>query len=208
MKQKVSFIALAAAAMLFPGIACGQDAVSGFSTRLAVSRAFFSYAYTADDGKVKLSGEGETVLQDDSYMLTGDGLQIWCDGSQMWVADTAAKEVIIQSVDGGDTAASNPALLVGRIDKDFKWSDAGTKVIFNGKSALSYRLSASSDPAIKDAVLYFTPDGKELAGFEVRFAGGLSVTVSVSSFRLSEKGPGADFAPGEFDGGWIVTDLR
>lgn len=206
--KRTLFFALAAAAVLFPRLSDGRNPVSSLAEHLAASRGVFNYAYTADDGKVKMSGEGEIVLQDDSYMMSGDGLQIWCDGNLIWMADTAAKEVMIQSFAGGDAAASNPALLVGRLDRDFEWSDTGTKAVFNGRNVSAYGLVSSSDPGIRDAVLYFSPDGKSLEGFYAEFAGGLSVTVSVSSFRFEEKGDASDFVPGEFGREWIVTDLR
>ena len=57
-------------------------------------------------------GDGNILLQGSNYVMTGNGLQINCEGNTMWIIDPEGKEVIMQSASEGEQAyMDNPVLL-------------------------------------------------------------------------------------------------
>ncbi len=72
----------------------------------------FSYDYVTN-GTVPLKGEGKVVVQDASFILLGDGLDVRCDGKSVWTMDSVAKEVVVDAV-GSDCSdyVEYPALLL------------------------------------------------------------------------------------------------
>ncbi|MCM1501576.1 MAG: outer membrane lipoprotein carrier protein LolA [Bacteroidales bacterium] len=185
-----------------------KDALTEFAAKMASSKAEFHYSFTLDDGRVKMTGEGTVAVQGSSYYMTGNGLEIWCDGKSRWTSDSAAREAVIESVGEGMELAANPALLVSNLDREFSWSGNGVPGTFNGSPAKVFYLKANSNAGIREASVYFDRDGKSITGAEIRLPDGSVMTFTLSSFVFSEPGPLAVFTPGEFSGGWIVTDLR
>lgn len=185
-----------------------HDDVAVFTARLAASRASFDYEFVLDDGKVKMKGEGNVVVQGSSYMTKGNGLDIWCDGTSRWTADTAAKELVIEPLESEQTVITDPAMLVGNLAREFTWSDSGIPGTIDGKPSKVYRLEPKSDDGISKAVLYFDSDGKTIIAADIFLAEGSVMTFTISSFLFAEPGDPSDFFPPVFSSDWIVTDLR
>ncbi|MDE6872320.1 MAG: outer membrane lipoprotein carrier protein LolA [Bacteroidales bacterium] len=185
-----------------------NDALSAFAARMLSSRAAFDYSFTIDDGRVKMNGSGNVIVQGSSYYMAGNGLEIWCDGTSRWTSDVAAREAVIESVDGNQAVIANPAMLVGNLDREFSWSGNGEAGMFNSKPAKVFTLEAVENAEIGDAVIYMDKAGETITGAEISLPDGSKMTFVISSFRFSNPGPLSDFSPAEFSGGWIVTDLR
>jgi len=184
------------------------DELSAFIEKMSASRASIDYSFILDDGKVKIKGEGNVIVQDNAYLMTGNGLKIWCNGFTVWTADTVSNEVIIESIDGNQTVVGNPALLAGSLDKEFSWDGRGTAGTFNGKPAKVFLLTPRGDTGVKEGAVFFEKNGKTVAGAEIHLADGSKMTFTVSSIAFSEPGIISDFTPDCFPPDWIITDLR
>ena len=106
-----------------------SDALTEFITRVSQSCVSFDYSYTLKKDRTNLNGSGSVKVQGDSFLLKGDGLEVWCDGKTRWVIDRVAEEAVIEPVDLSETDfAANPALLLTVVDKAFdEVSDATSK---------------------------------------------------------------------------------
>lgn len=184
------------------------DALTAFAASMESSRAEFSYGFTVDDGRVKMQGDGNVTVQGSSYHMTGNGLEMWCDGLSRWTADAAAKEVVIESFDGTMTVMANPALLVGNLGREFSWEGNGVSGTFNGKPARMFVLKGKENAEIKELIVYMDRETASISGAEITLPDGSMMTLAILSFRFSEQGPLSDFIPDGFPSGWIVTDLR
>ncbi len=47
----------------------------------------------------KLTGNAVVVSQDGAFHMSGDGIDVYCDGTSVWTMDYKAKEVYIESLD-------------------------------------------------------------------------------------------------------------
>ena len=81
--------------------------------RASGKRVSFDYSYSliqnGVDGEEVTSGH--VSVQGNAFRLDGLGLEIRSDGTTRWTMDPAAKELLIETVDGEDLL-TNPALLV------------------------------------------------------------------------------------------------
>lgn len=135
MKRLLSiFMALAT---LIP--AFGQNAgAKAMLEKMLESRTEFSYSYTVNS-KTPLKGDGQILIQGDRFKMSGNGLEIFCDGITRWTLDSEAKEVYIENASDISDILNNPArlleaLTVTRITSDsikgtFK-TDDGSAVSF------------------------------------------------------------------------------
>ena len=186
----------------------GKDPVSSFADRVAGSRVQFDYRYEMEDAGMTMTGEGNVTVQGESYRISGDGLEIWCDGKAVCTVDDAAGEVVIEPVWAGSGAFVNPAALVRNIGGGFLWDPDGRESVFSGREALEYDLTPV-EPAsdISGLKLCFTPDGTMLVGAELRTAKA-TVVFHLSSIRFGQPGDGAEFSIPSFGPEYFVTDLR
>ena len=159
-------------------------------------------------GDVKMTGSGSVSVQGDSYRMSGDGLEIWCDGRSVCTVDDSAKEVVIEPLWAGSGAFVNPAAAIRDIDTGFSWDDSGSRTVFNGQDVLVYELSPNGPAAdISGMKLYFSPDGHTLTGAEVQTVK-VTVTFVISSLEFLKPGDGTEFAIPMFGPDYFVTDLR
>lgn len=188
--------------------AAGNDPVKAFADRVAASLVKFGYSYEMIDGDVKMTGSGSVSVQGDSYRMSGDGLEIWCDGRSVCTVDDSAKEVVIEPLWAGSGAFVNPAAAIRDIDTGFSWDDSGSRTVFNGQDVLVYELSPNGPAAdISGMKLYFSPDGHTLTGAEVQTVK-VTVTFVISSLEFLRPGDGTEFAIPMFGPDYFVTDLR
>ncbi len=54
-----------------------------------------SYSMDLEDS-AKLTGKALVVYQGDAFHMSGDGIEIYCDGTDVWTLDIAAGEVYIE----------------------------------------------------------------------------------------------------------------
>ena len=189
--------------------AAGQNIVSDFSKSLSAGCADFSYAYSTG-GQVPLSGSGTIKLQGDAFIMKGDGLEVYCDGTTRWTLDTAAEECYIEAVkDGAAGYDANPALLVGAVDKAFRLKKTSSAT-FNGQKVTQ----AVLEPVTKDGniteVSLMMADARKPAGMLIKTSDGNVITVNVKDFGVSVPVSRESFTfdTKKLNRNYIVTDLR
>jgi hypothetical protein len=67
-------------------------------------------------------GSGTLISQDEKWTLDGNGVEMYCDGSAVWVVDPALKEVVIEPVGEEQQAEflTNPTRIVVGLKDSFK----------------------------------------------------------------------------------------
>ena len=76
-------------------------------------RVSFHYVYSLskDGGDYTPVTEGDVVVEEDAYRLSGLGMEVVCDGHTRWSGDASAREMIIETIDRS-SVLDNPGLLV------------------------------------------------------------------------------------------------
>ncbi len=161
-------------------------------------------SYEGKLGKTLLKGEATLLVQGDSYLMSGNGLDVFCDGESVWTVDHDALEAVVETAENGTGAAwGNPALLIVRLDELFYVRNASSS-----GNRYRYELSAKEDCGIKKADVDVTSAGI-LLGVEFTMSDGTAVKVEVVSMKSLMNKPSDAFRPGfVFGPDWTVTDLR
>lgn len=182
--------------------------IEGFASRMAGNTASFNYSFEVK-GDVPLTGKGAVKISGAAYHMTGNGLEIWCDGTTRWTVDASSKEAYIESVgDEGADYLTNPAMLLNALDSAFVISSHGNAV-FNGKNTTAYTLRpAIEGTGLKETVLYLSGDCP--AGASITIEDGTRTVFKMSSFAWGEmKEPSSyKFDPSSLGSSYVVTDLR
>lgn len=189
--------------------AYGQNIVSDFVSTLGGKCADFSYSYSLS-GQVPLSGNGTIKLQGDSFIMKGDGLDIYCDGDSRWTIDLEAEECYIEGIDHETLdVEANPALLVGAVDKAFKFQKVKSAT-FNGKSVSEAVLTPNpKDGNIKE-VSFFLTSAKVPVGAIITTEDGTAITITIKNFALTDTVDAKEFSfnTKKLSKNFIITDLR
>ena len=79
--------------------------------RVPDHRVLFHYTYSLSQGGKPMTQitDGDVIVEDNAYRLTGLGLEVCSDGTTRWSLDRAAEEVLIETVAKEDIF-TNPAL--------------------------------------------------------------------------------------------------
>ena len=90
--------------------------------RVSGHRVLFHYTYSLSQGgrpMVEVT-DGDVVVEDNAYLLSGLGLEVRSDGTTRWSLDRTAEELLIETVEKEDLF-TNPALFInsykGYMDK-------------------------------------------------------------------------------------------
>lgn len=165
------------------------------------------YSYVAEVSGVKINGSGLLQSQDLLWHMDGNGIEMWCNGTDIWSADLEAKEVIIETVSDDNSAEfTNPAVMFIRMKDFFVVKDTvkGT----DGNSVI-YVLNPKSDSDIEWLNVEVRKSDASLIGGSFALNDGNSVRLKVSSMKVVQKKPVSYYRPSfSFDASWIVTDLR
>lgn len=166
-----------------------------------------TYSYTARMYGTKAVGSGVLASQGACWQMMGNGFEMWCDAKTVWVADPAAKEVVIEdaSTDRNDYMA-NPALLFVNLSETFKVQTA--RPVDDGRAML-YVLVPSVGCDIEYCNMEIRKSDASITQGSFIMTDGNVIDITVSAMRLLPVRPVADFRPSiSFDSSWIVTDLR
>lgn len=160
-------------------------------------------AYQMRVSQTRLTGEAELSVQGDSYIMAGNGLQVYCDGAKVWTVDSTTKEVYIESVDNLEiNSLANPAALFMRLGTSF---DVVSSSMTDGN--ISYRLAPKEDCGVLSADLILSQDGKPVSAAFV-LEDSLKVDVTVESMSIEKTKPEDVFRPQvAFGSDWIVIEL-
>ena len=138
----------------------------------------YVYGYTSGGKTYDNVASGTMTIQGNAYILKGDGLEVYSDGSVRWTIDRAAKEAIIEGIDADDVI-SNPAAIVSG------YKDFGPALKVNGSGSDSLDISLTGEDGMVSRFrlkkIRFAPEG------------------AAADFKFSRASLGAD---------WVVTDLR
>ena len=98
----------------------GNAVLNSLYSKMSASCVSMDYSFTMNSSDVKVVGNGSVMVQDSAYSMTGNGLQIICDGKTVGIIDAESKEVMIESPSQGDEAyMDNPALLFVNLSDAF-----------------------------------------------------------------------------------------
>lgn len=156
----------------------------------------FTYDIEADAAKIV--GKGDLQVQGNAYHMTGNGLEVFCNGTTSWVIDDSALEVIIEEAGSSDEAG--PALILARLDKVFNVTSARDGKVFS--------MTPKVDCGVLSAEVTFGEDGRLRSG-RFNLDGGETLNIRITYIRKEQKKDISFFCPDiEFDSEWVVTDLR
>ena len=81
--------------------------------RVPEHRVLFHYTYSLSQGGKPMTQitDGDVIVEDNAYRLTGLGLEVRSDGATRWSMDREAEEVLIETVAKEDLF-TNPALFI------------------------------------------------------------------------------------------------
>ena len=81
--------------------------------RVPDHRVLFHYTYSLSQGGKPMTQitDGDVIVEDNAYRLSGLGLEVRSDGTTRWSMDRAAEEVLIEKVAKEDIF-TNPALFI------------------------------------------------------------------------------------------------
>ncbi|MBQ1699053.1 MAG: outer membrane lipoprotein carrier protein LolA [Bacteroidales bacterium] len=174
----------------------------------------FKYSFSTVSDGPSMTGEGDVKLSGSSFLVNGNGLEVWCDGKTRWTIDRSAREAMVESVDEAeDGISANPALLITSVDNAFNEVSFGASK-FSGKTADASVLvplsKGGSSMDIARVTLFFKTGTSDLIGAEVTLNDGTLTRFSISGLKFSDKSKAPSFA---FDGkslgkDYVVTDLR
>lgn len=206
MKTLNTMLLLLLSVWMFPAVAQDTDAVERLYAEMDASGAELFYSYETRISGIKTVGEGVLRVQGDMWTMSGNGLEMWCDGFSVWVADPKLKEVVIEPASSDmEDRISNPAILFTRVDELFEISRTRTMA---GECML-YVLTPRGDSDMAYCNLMIHVPTLEIRSGEFIFNDGNVLKVDVSSMSFVGKSPVESFRPSiSFGADWIVTDLR
>ena len=190
--------------------------LSDFISKVSSSTVHFDYSYTASKpGSAKMKGNGNVAVRDNSFRMSGNCLEVWCDGKTVWSIDRAAEEAVIESVgnDAESGYSTNPALLISSVDEAFSEISFGTSK-FNGSSVDASVLSplhkGTSSMDIARMKLFFRSGTSDLVGAEVTLRDGTVSDFIISSIKFASKDGKESFRFDEktLGSSYVITDLR
>ena len=141
------------------------------------------------------------------YRVSVTGQEIYCDGSNIWTYDKAAKEVTINKIDPSANSITPQKLFTNFYDKDFLYKLNGKSTV-NGKSFQEVELTPIDKTKAFHKVLLFI-DRAVINTTKVFEKTGNRYTYSVNNMNTNANIPDAIFI---FDAkmypGVEVVDLR
>ena len=148
------------------------------------------------------------MSQDENWVVKGNGVEMYCDGTAVWMVDPSAKEVVIESVaDEQQTAfLTNPARVFVGLRDAFKVNVVNLSS--DGKSTIFSMIPLKEgDMEFLNVELY--NDTAAIRNMSFALNDGTFVKIDVNSMKLTSKISEEAFKPQTvFDTKWIVTDLR
>ena len=201
---------IAVALLCFVQILSAQDMslLDRLSERISRSCLELDYSYSVRISGVNNIGKGHLQCQGYMWKMVGNGVEMYCDSSALWVVDPSNKEVVIEpsEADAAVQLRTNPAVLFVHM-KDLFVVRESMKLATNG--TILYVLG----PKQKGDIDYFNVEISEsdlsVRNASVALSDGTLIKIEVSSMKLTPVRPVEEFRPRTvFDSSWIVTDLR
>ena len=169
----------------------GQELLGKFVATVSSSSVSFSYSYRIDDGKSEIRGDGTVKMQGSAYMVSGNGLEVYCDGTDRWTVDRNAREAVAELFDRDNVDIfSNPALMAVNADGFFT-AVSESSVSSNGKDVVRTVLAPKSNTGrVSSAFIDFSVgDGIPVpVGAHLTMEDGSVLDISISGFECMPAG--------------------
>lgn len=214
--RKTIIIAAALLAICLPSGAKSKT-LEAFIGKVSSSLVSFEYSFSmrSAKSKAKMTGEGTVKVQDNAFMMDGNGLEVWCDGSIRWTVDRMAEEALVENVDdSAESYATNPALMITSVDSAFEEVSFGASK-FQDKvvdaSVLSPLHKGRYSMDIAQLKLFFKSGTTDLVGAEVKLNDGSVSEFTIKDLTFSERLDTKEsfrFDEKTLDDSYVVTDLR
>ena len=200
---------LTAILMLLPFVAVAQDIGAAQSLSRRFSDAEKGSCITFSYSFAPVRGEGTAVLQGNMFIVKGNGMEIWCDGKSRWTADRAAKELIVEDVDGLASIEANPALLISSLESSFRPTETAVESVSGKKLHKVSYVPSVKGTGVTALDVWFADAAKPLI---VKLSASLGkkgvVDLKISSMSFGPLRAASSFVFGGLDSSWVITDLR
>ena len=216
MKKRIIIAVLALIACALPSGAKSKT-LKDFVDKVSSSLVSFEYSFTFQNPryKSKMTGSGDVKVQDNAFVMNGNGLEVWCDGDIRWTVDRMSAEALVESVDdSAESYATNPALMIASVDDAFEEVSSGASK-FQGKeveeSVLSPIHKGKYSMDIAQLKLFFKKGTSTLVGAEVKLNDGSVSEFNISALSFSDRLETKEsfrFDEKTLDDSYVVTDLR
>ena len=207
-KHRLGLLLMALVGFL-PLIHAQEDlTIRKLSQQMSSSCVELEYKYSFRKSGVNMNGEGQLAAQGLCWKLNGNGIEMYCDSTSIWVIDPSLKEVIIEpSMSETEQGYEvNPAMLLIRMEDMFKLRDSVTSS--DGK-AVVYILDPIADDTLNYLNVEVLKSDSTIRQATIALKDGDLIKIEVSSMKLTPKQSVGYFRPQRtFDSSWIVTDLR
>ena len=99
----------------------GNSILDRMCRNVAESCVTIDYTYTARVSGIDNIASGNLVTQGEKWVMKGNGVEMYCDGTSVWVIDPALKEVVIESMQDQQATdfMTNPARAFVNIHDNF-----------------------------------------------------------------------------------------
>ena len=201
---------IAVALFCFAQIISAQNVnlLDKLSEKISKSCLELDYSYSVRLSGINNLGQGHLQCQGYMWKMVGNGVEMYCDSTSVWVVDPTNKEVVIEpaAVEGKVQLQTNPAVLFVFM-KDLFTVRESRKI--DSKGTVLYILDSKQ----KGDIDYFNVEIAEpdlsIRNAVISLSDGTLIKIEVSSMKLTPVLPIEDFRPRiKFDSSWIVTDLR
>ena len=215
--KKTTIILVLALAVSSISAGAKSKTLGNFIEKVSASLVTFDYSFSMQTpmAKSKMTGSGKVKLQDNSFYMEGNGMEVWCDGTTRWTVDRLSEEALFESVDGSaESFATNPALMIALVDEAFDEVSFGTSK-FQGKtvdaSVLTPVIKGKSSMDIAGLKLFFKSGTSVLIGAEMTLNDGSISEFTISDMTFKDKGEEKEsfrFDEKTLGSSYVVTDLR
>jgi len=141
--RHIRFAAALACAFALSISANAQDNAAGrLKAMLESGRISAAYKYDID-GKIPVNGSGTAILEGNCFRISGGGLDIYCDGSNIYTVDSRAKEVYVEKAENSGGWLRDPEEMLSQI-KNLKYgsdSISGSITTPGTEGTLNFTLS-------------------------------------------------------------------
>lgn len=183
-----------------------QNLIDTMYAKVMESHVEMVYSYSVRVSGINTVGQGVLYAQDDLWHVDGNGIQMWCDGSSIWLVDPSLKEVVIEPAVQDADYLSNPALLFTRMHACFNVRMARTS---GDGDTMLYVLEPIHSGDIDYCNIEVFKKDASIKSATFAMTDGNLLNIDVSSMAFSPKKSQAMFRPrNDFDSSWIITDLR
>ena len=215
--RKNLFLIAVILSVLFSGIpsSARSRTLDEFISKVTASQLTFDYQYYCMINGSRMTGVGKVVLQEDCFHLTGNGLEMWCDGKTRWTVDSYSEEAVIETVEeDGDLFQTNPALVFSAVDETFNETSYGSSNFGSASVDASVLVPArrgKSSSDIAQLILYFRKGTSSLVGAILKTNAGAETQFTFSNLKFGEKTKGKEsfrLDVKTLGTSYVVTDLR